>query len=98
MTHSLELVYTAVDQVNSHIVNGPSIVKAPDTLLLDADGGVDSLTLVNLIAALEQLVFDETGKIIVIADEIGSPLPNDVFAHVVAVTRPDSGHTVAIVQ
>jgi acyl carrier protein len=69
MTHSLALVYTAVDQVNAQIVNGPRIVKAPDTLLLDAEGGVDSLALVNLIAALEQLVLDETGKTIVIADE-----------------------------
>ena len=77
MTDSLALIYTAVDQVNAQIVNGPRIVKDPNTLLLDAEGGVDSLALVNLIAALEQLVLDKTGKTIVIADETLYSSPNN---------------------
>jgi len=77
MTDSLALIYTAVDQVNAQILHGSKIVKDPNTLLLDADGGIDSLALVNLFSALEQLVFDKTGKTIVIADETIFSSPNN---------------------
>ena len=65
----LAIIYTAVDQVNETIVDGPKIARDPDAPLLDAEGGIDSLTLVNLVVAVEQLVFDKTRKTIVIADE-----------------------------
>ncbi len=69
MSNALALVYQAVDQVNAQSVDGTKIVKDPDTPLLDGQGGVDSLGLVNLVVALEQIVFDQTEKTITIADE-----------------------------
>jgi acyl carrier protein len=66
---SLELIYKAVDEINAQNPDAPPVSKSPDTLLLDAKGGVDSLTLVNLVVAIEQIVFDETGKSITLADE-----------------------------
>lgn len=79
MSEALDLIYTAVDQVNSQISNGPKIVKDPNTSLLAASSGVDSLTLVNLVVALEQVVFDKYGKTIVIADETVLSSPNNPF-------------------
>ncbi|MEE1610164.1 hypothetical protein [Microvirga sp. CF3016] len=66
---SLELIYKAIDEINAQNPDAPPVSKSPDTLLLDAKGGVDSLTLVNLVVAIEQVVFDETGKSIALADE-----------------------------
>ena len=66
---ALEFVYKAVDEVNDQNPDGPQIVKSVETPLLDAQGGIDSLTLVNLVVAIEQIVFDVTGKSISVADE-----------------------------
>ena len=68
MSQALDLVYQAVDQVNAQMPDS-KIVKDPATPLLDADGGIDSLALVNLVVALEQAVYDATEKTITIADE-----------------------------
>ena len=69
MANSLSLIYTAIDQVNEQLVDQPKIPKSPETPLLDSESGIDSLALVNLLVAVEQLVFDQTGTTIVIADE-----------------------------
>jgi acyl carrier protein len=69
MSNALALVYQAVDQVNAQSVDGPKIVKDPNTPLLDSQGGIDSLGLVNLVVTLEQIVYDQTEKSITIADE-----------------------------
>jgi len=66
---SIELVYKAVDEVNAQNPSSPPVEKSPETRLLDSQGGVDSLTLVNLVVAIEQIVFDETGQSIALADE-----------------------------
>jgi acyl carrier protein len=79
MSKSLELVYAAVDQVNAQAADDAKIVKDPSTALLDGDGGVDSLALVNLVVALEQLVFDETEQSIAIVDEDVYSSPESPF-------------------
>ena len=68
-SNSLALVYQAVDDVNAHTDAGKQIAKDPSTPLLDSDGGIDSLALVNLVVALEQIIYDKTEKSITIADE-----------------------------
>ena len=79
MSKALELVYAAVDQVNAQAIDDTKIVKDPATPLLDGDGGVDSLALVNLVVALEQIVFDETGDTIAIVDEDVYSSPDSPF-------------------
>jgi acyl carrier protein len=79
MSQSLTFVYQAVDQVNAQSGNGPKIVKDPSTPLLDSEGGIDSLALVNLVVALEQVVFDETEKSITVADENVYSSPDTPF-------------------
>lgn len=66
---SLELVYKAIDEVNAQNPDAPQIEKGPETALLEEGSGVDSLALVNLVVAIEQVVYDETGESISVAEE-----------------------------
>lgn len=67
--NSLDLIFEAIDVVNEQIVAGPKIGKTADTVLLGEDGTVDSLSLVNLVVAVEELVADRHGKAITLVDE-----------------------------
>jgi hypothetical protein len=69
MINSKEIVLEAARQVNETIKEGPRISEDMEAPLLDADGGIDSLTLVNLVVAVEQIVFDRTGQSVVVANE-----------------------------
>jgi acyl carrier protein len=62
------LVDAAIDDVNAQFQDQQPIAKSPDTVLL-GDSGVDSLALVNLIAAIEQQVQTLTGQDFVMVDE-----------------------------
>ncbi|WP_426026888.1 hypothetical protein [Brevundimonas sp. TWP2-3-4b2] len=65
----LSLVFDAIDIVNEQIVTGSKIGKTADTVLLGEEGTIDSLSLVNLVVAVEELVADRTGKAITLVDE-----------------------------
>lgn len=64
----LGLVYTAIDEVNAQSVDGAQIPKTPEGRLL-GKGGVDSLTFVNLVVAVEEQVQNSLGKTVVLVDE-----------------------------
>jgi acyl carrier protein len=66
--HALQLIYKAVDEVNTQNPDAPQIVKSPDTTLLDSKNGIDSLMLVNLVVAIEQVVYDQTSKSVSVAN------------------------------
>lgn len=74
----LDMLYTAIDEVNAQ-TDGPHIEKSPDILLFGGDHGIDSLTLVNLIAAIEQQIQMRTGKSVVIVDESTLALKDNPF-------------------
>lgn len=65
----LQLVYKAIDEVNAQSGNGLVLQKEQATRLLGADGGVDSLTFVNLIVALEEQIQSALGIAVVLVDE-----------------------------
>ena len=67
--NSLDLIYEAIDVVNEQILVGPKIGKTADTVLLGEEGTVDSLSLVNLVVAVEELVADRLGQTITLVDE-----------------------------
>lgn len=52
----LGLVYAAIDEVNEQSLDGVRLEKRPDARLLGGSGGVDSLTFVNLIIAVEEQI------------------------------------------
>ncbi len=65
----LNLVYAAIDDVNAQAVDRPPIPKSPDARLLGRDGGIDSLSFVNLVVAIEERIQDSLGKSIVLVNE-----------------------------
>lgn len=75
----LSLVYAAIDDVNGQSVKGKLLEKTPDAHLLGGDQGVDSLTFVNLVVALEEQIQDKTGKSVVLVDEDSMSLHDHPF-------------------
>ena len=67
--NSLDLVYRAIDTLNAESTNTEKIIKSPDTKIYHGDEGIDSLSFVNLVVALESEVQEETGEAISIVDE-----------------------------
>ena len=65
----LDLVYAAIDEVNGQSDHGIVIEKKPESRLLGGDKGVDSLTFVNLVVALEELIHQKLGISVVLVDE-----------------------------
>lgn len=67
--NALEIVYAAIDLVNEQIVDGSKISKSPETILLGDDGVIDSLTLVNLVVAIEDHLASKQGLTVTLVDE-----------------------------
>jgi D-alanine--poly(phosphoribitol) ligase subunit 2 len=66
--NTIELIYAAVDELNAQ--SGEQIIeKNPDAPLLGSDKGIDSLTFINLIVAVEEQINQRTGKSIILVDE-----------------------------
>ncbi|MHA1598178.1 MAG: acyl carrier protein [Alphaproteobacteria bacterium] len=77
-TQGLDIIYTAIDELNAQSDDAP-IAKDPDTRLFGADGGIDSLALVNLVVALEQNIEDKLGKTVVLVHEDVMAMENNPF-------------------
>jgi acyl carrier protein len=65
----LALVYAAIDEIDPQTAGGEPLKKSPDSRLLGSDSGVDSLTFVNLVVALEEQIQKKFGKSVVLVDE-----------------------------
>lgn len=77
-TDILGLVYAAIDDVNLSDQKTP-LEKNPETPLLAGKTGVDSLTFVNLIVALEEQIQTATGNFVVLVDEDSMALQEHPF-------------------
>ena len=75
----LSLVYAAIDEVNAQNVDGVPVEKSVDTPLLGGDKGMDSLTFVNLVIALEEQIQNTLGKSVVLVDENSMSLQEQPF-------------------
>jgi acyl carrier protein len=75
----LELVYAGIDEVNAQSVNDVRIPKTPEARLLGGDGGVDSLTFVNLVVAIEEQIQSKLGKSVVLVDDNSMALQEQPF-------------------
>jgi len=65
----LEWVYAAIDEVNAQSAKPTNLAKNPDAQLLAGKSGVDSLTFVNLVVALEEQIQNKTGNSVILVDE-----------------------------
>lgn len=84
---SLELVYAAIDELNAQSVDAVPLEKSPDTSLLGGDQGMDSLTFVNLIVALEEQIQARTGQAVVLVDENSMSLQEQPFRTVATLAK-----------
>ncbi len=75
----LRLIYAAIDEVNAQSTNGLLLEKSPGTHLLGGNNGVDSLTFVNLIVAVEEQIQGSLGKSVVLVDEDSMSLQGNTF-------------------
>jgi len=75
----LEIVYAALDDADAQSLDGAPVKKSPDAPLLGSDQGVDSLTIVNLVVAIEEQIQSRLGKTIVLVDEDSLALQEHPF-------------------
>ena len=75
----LALVYAGIDEVNAQSAEGVPIAKTQDAPLLGGDKGVDSLTFVNLVVAIEEQIQSSLGKSVVLVDEHSMALQEHPF-------------------
>ncbi len=69
MSKSLEILYAAIDELNEQLDESERVEKALSSPILGSEGGLDSLSVVNLVVAIEQEIQDQTGKSVVLVDE-----------------------------
>jgi len=73
------MVYTALDESDAQSLNGAPVEKTPEAPLLGSDQGVDSLTIVNLVVAIEEQIQKKMGKTVVLVDEDSMALQEHPF-------------------
>lgn len=75
----LQLIYTAIDDVDARTAAGEPVRKAPESDLLGSEKGVDSLTFVNLVVSIEEGIQNTMSKSVVLVDEDGMALQEHPF-------------------
>lgn len=87
----LQLVYFAIDDFNGASPAQP-LTRAPDAPLYSGDGVLDSLGLVHFIVSLEQVIADQTGRTVVLADEKAFSSHRSPFRDVPTLVDALQGH------
>ena len=75
----LKTIYQAVDEINLQLPEEERLTPTVETLLWSKSGGLDSMSLVNLIVLTEQKVEEEFGEAINLADENAMSQENSPF-------------------
>lgn len=65
----LALIYAAIDSLNDTLEGGLRIEKSENATIFGSEGSLDSLALVNFIVALEQVVQERMGALVVLTDD-----------------------------
>lgn len=78
----IEVVTKVIREINADLgydhLNSPTL----ETQLYDGDGGLDSLSLVMLVSAIEAAITDEFGKDVVLASEKAMSMRNSPYRNV----------------
>ena len=83
---SLQIIADAILEVNLDQDSDRKILNSPETLLLNSQSNIDSLTLVRLLITLERLIEEKTGKSVVVVDESTFEAEESPFATVGTLT------------
>ena len=65
----LGLIYQAIDELNDDLPAADRLARSPSTPLLGEGGVIDSIQLVNLVVATEELVEESYDRVVVLADD-----------------------------
>lgn len=66
---ALTAIYAAIDEINMSLEDDKKLPKSPDAPIFGQDGVADSLTLVNLVMAVENHLYDLIGAEVLLASE-----------------------------
>jgi len=86
-TRVQQVIYRAIDEVNMQLTADERVDKTPETLLLTEGGKLDSLTVVNLVVLVEELLEEEFDVTINIADQDVGSLGFNPFKSVATLTE-----------
>jgi len=64
-----EILFKSVEEINKTLDEDQQLELSTETVLLGKDGNIDSITLVNLIVAIEESIEDELNVEITLVDE-----------------------------
>ena len=64
-----EILFKSVEEINKTLDEDQQLELSTETVLLGKDGNINSITLVNLIVAIEESIEDELNVEITLADE-----------------------------
>lgn len=67
--NALMAVFSAIDEVNVTLPDEKKLTRAPDAIIFGPEGIADSVTLVNLVMAVENQLYDLLGTEILLASE-----------------------------
>ncbi len=78
----IEVVTKVIKEINADL--GYDELRTPtlETQLYDGDGGLDSLSLVMLVSAIEAAISDEFGRDVVLASEKAMSMRNSPYRNV----------------
>ena len=65
----IDIIYSAIDDLNRQNPAQKKISKTPDTLLFGSDSTLDSLGLINLVVGTEQKLEEKMGISVTLADD-----------------------------
>jgi len=80
-------IYRAIDWINGELPPDRQLIKAPETRLLGRHSVVDSMQLVNLLAAIEREIEDTFGVAVTLADERALSMRASPFRSVQSLTE-----------
>ena len=83
----LEIVLLSIGHVNEQSNDGPQIIADVNTELLGSGTGIDSLLFVNLIVAIEEILFDQRGISVNLVTEEAMVDDDSPFATVLSLSR-----------
>jgi len=85
MNKADEIINEAISEINNQF-DDVNIENKPDFLLLDSEGTIDSVALVNLFITIETLIEEKTGKEISVVKEDSFESENTPFKSVGSLT------------
>jgi acyl carrier protein len=80
-------LHAAIDEFNSLQPAGQQLEKSPGTVLLGANGKLDSLALVNLLVTVEQQIAADFNAPVTLASEKAFSMRNSPFASVASLAE-----------